>query len=104
MKSYKWLVACAVLAGPVAFGQSQPMKEDKPGLLARAKVKPEAARATALKRIQGGRIVKEEIEEEGGRLVFSFDVRSENKKGIEEVQVDALTGEVVAVEHEDEDD
>ena len=57
MKSNRWLVAVAILAAPVVFAQAA-MKEDKPGLLVRARIKPEAARATALKRIPAAILVR----------------------------------------------
>lgn len=89
---------CLVAAANAQSTQS--MKEEKPGLLAQAKITPEAARATALARVKGGVIKEEEIEEEDGRLVFSFDVKIAGRSGIEEVLVDAKSGKVVAVEHE----
>ena len=76
------------------------MKEEKPGLLAKAKITPEAARATALARVQGSSIKDQEIENEDGKLVYSFDLKVGGKPGIEEVLVDALTGAIVSVEHE----
>ncbi len=41
-----------------------------------------------------------EIEEEDGKLVFSFDIKVPGKSGTEEVLVDAKTGAIVSVEHE----
>jgi len=38
---------------------------------------------------------------EHGRLLYSFDIRQSGHPGIEEVQVDARTGKVLGVEHED---
>ena len=85
---------------PAQSGQV-PIKEEKPGLLARAKVTPDSARATALRAVaKGGKIAAAEIEEEGGKLVYSFDIKIPRKKGIDEVLVDAMTGKVAAVEHE----
>jgi hypothetical protein len=46
-----------------------------------------------------GRIVSAEIEEESGKLIFSFDIRTDGKTGIDEVNV-ALTGRVLDVQHE----
>ena len=66
----------------------------------RAKVSMRTARATALAKIPGGRIQTAELEREHGRLVYSFDIRVPGKSGIEEVQVDAINGEVVSVVHE----
>jgi regulator of RNase E activity RraB len=43
-----------------------------------------------------------ELETEKGRLVYSFDIITSDKK-IMEVQIDAQTGEVVVVEEESEE-
>lgn len=94
------VAATVVAAAPMSAQSGKPMKEAKPGLLARAKIAPDAARSSALARIKGGAIKEEEIEEEDGKLVFSFDIAVAGKSGIEEVQVDALNGKIVSVEHE----
>lgn len=58
----------------------------------------EQARATALNRAPGN-VESGELEREHGRLVYSFDIR--NSRGtITEVQVSAINGKVVRVEHE----
>lgn len=77
------------------------MKEEKPGLLAQATITPDASRKTALARVPRGQIATEEIEMEGGRLVFSFDIKVPGRSGVEEVLVDAKTGKVISQEHED---
>jgi uncharacterized membrane protein YkoI len=41
-----------------------------------------------------------ELEQEHGSLVWSFDLAVPGKPGIEEVNVDAVTGKIVSVEHE----
>jgi uncharacterized membrane protein YkoI len=74
--------------------------EDKPGLFKKAKITPEAATATALAKVPGGSVKKGELEEEDGALIYSFDITSPGKKGIDEVHVDAMTGAVVKTEHE----
>jgi uncharacterized membrane protein YkoI len=91
------MVAVAV---PMSAQSAKPMREAKPGLLAKSKITPEAARSSALARVKGGAIKEEEIEEEDGKLVFSFDIAVAGKSGIEEVQVNALSGKLVSVEHE----
>lgn len=99
------LTACClsvlVLAAAQAQAQSRSVPEEKPGLAARAQISPDAARKTALVRVPGGKIVKEELEEENGRLLYSFDLKVRRRSGVEEVQVDAKSGEVAAVQHED---
>jgi len=41
-----------------------------------------------------------ELEREKGRLIYSYDFIVAGKKGVEEVNVDAATGKVIATEHE----
>jgi uncharacterized membrane protein YkoI len=90
--------ACA--RGQVHVVQGVSIKEDKPGLWQQATVSADVAMRTALARIPGGRIKEAELEMENGRLVYSFDIQVEGRAGVEEVQVDARTGELVSVEHE----
>ena len=70
-------------------------------MAAESKVDPGTARSTALARVPGGKIEKAELEREGGKLVYSFDISTGAKPGIDEVQVDAVDGSVVSVKHED---
>lgn len=71
-------------------------------LIAKVKEKPQvtmaAAKATALKRV-AGRIKSAELETEKGKLVYSFDIVTADKK-IMEVLIDAMTGDVIEVEEE----
>src|SRR6266403_1769583 len=98
--------AVALLMAPagqlLAMNSSQEKKEEKgenqANLAAKAKITKEQAEATALKRAPG-KVEDSELEREHGKLVYSFDIR--NSKGtIDEVQVSAITGKVVRVEHE----
>lgn len=79
---------------------ARPMKEEKPGLLARARVTPDSARRLAVAQVANGVIDEEEIEEEHGKLVYSFDITVRGRRGVEEVQIDALSGAMVSHEHE----
>jgi uncharacterized membrane protein YkoI len=45
-------------------------------------------------------ITEAELEEEDGRLIYSFEIKVAGKAGEDEVEVDARTGEVVKQEHE----
>jgi glucose/arabinose dehydrogenase len=76
------------------------VKEQKPGLLKQAKITPDAAEATALAQVPGGKVTAREIETEKGVLVYSFDVKETGKEGYQEVTVDATTGAVVSTMHE----
>ena len=79
-----------------------PLCRGSPELQAKAKVTCLAARKSALSEVggKGLRVRSSELEEEGGKLVDSFDVKRKGKPGVDEVQVDALTGEVSSVKHE----
>jgi uncharacterized membrane protein YkoI len=67
-------------------------------LAKQAKITKGQAQEIALKRAPGT-VESAELEKEHGKLVYSFDIR--NAKGtIDEVQVSAITGKIVRVEHE----
>jgi uncharacterized membrane protein YkoI len=87
------------IAGP-ALAQGIKITEDKPGLLKQARITTEAATATALAKVPGGKLRSGEIEHEDGRLIYSLIIKVDGKKGVEEVNVDAMTGAIVNVEHE----
>jgi uncharacterized membrane protein YkoI len=84
-----------------AQGAKVTVKEEKPGLLKRAKVTADAAIAAAQAMLPNAKLQGAEIEEENGKLQFSFDFKTAGKSGTDEVNVDALTGKVIGgVEHE----
>jgi len=66
-----------------------------------AKIKEADARKTALAAVPGGKVQSHELEREKGKLIYSYDVKVSGKPGIEEINIDAMTGELVAHEHED---
>jgi hypothetical protein len=89
MKASTSLVLCVVLA---LCGSVEGKPKPKP------QITMTTAKATALKRVSG-RIKSAELEMEKGKLVYSFDIVTADKK-IMEVLIDAMTGEVVDVEEE----
>ncbi len=91
---------CAVTAAAQSVPARKPMKEDAPGLLAKATVTPDSARAIARGRVPSAQIADEGIEMEKGKLVYSFDMKTRGRRGIDEVVIDALTGTVISVGHE----
>jgi len=64
------------------------------------KLSQAAAERVALTRAPAGTVKESELEKEYGRLVWSFDIATPGTNDITEVQVDAVTGEVVSVEKE----
>ena len=69
-------------------------------LAARSKISRAQAEATALKKAHGGTVKEGELEEENGKLVWSFDIARPGTRNVTEVLVDAITGEVVSTEIE----
>ena len=67
----------------------------------RAKLSCAEARKQALAKVGAGVVKDAGLEEEHGKLIYSIDIKKPKTSGIEEVQIDALTGAVVSVEHED---
>ena len=95
------LTGLCAAASTVAFGQ-QTGEKPNPKLAKQAKITMDEARATALKQV-AGKIEGEELEKEGGKLLYSFDIRTD-KGTITEVQVDAKTGKVLSAKQESKAD
>ncbi len=86
---------------PARPAQATAYKKELPAALAKkAKIAEPAAAATALARVPNGKIKAVELEQEGGKLVYSYDLAVAGKSGIDEIQVDAVSGLVVSTEHE----
>ena len=101
LRSLLAIVAAGLLAGGVSEKcekQHQEAKQAK--LMAQAKVSRADAEKTALAKAPNGTIREGELEKEKGRLVWSFDITTPDTKDITEVNVDAVTGNVVSVESE----
>ncbi len=71
-----------------------PLKEMRPGLEAKAKVKADSATATGMATVPNGSLQSRTIEERGGRLIYAFRIRAADKN-VREVMVDAMTGKIV---------
>ena len=93
--------AFIVFGASSAAAQATTYKRDIPEALAKeATVTESAAAATAQKRVPKGTIQAVELEREGGRLLYSFELKVPGKSGIDEVNVDAKTGKSLRTEHE----
>ena len=91
------LLAVSLVAGSVS---SAVAADKKSKLEKKAKITRVDAEKIALAKAPGGKIEEGELEEEGGKLVWSFDISTPGSKDITEVQVDAVSGAVVSVEKE----
>ena len=96
------ILAIGALTGCVcAKGEKHHNKEAKQAkLMAEAKVSRADAEKTALAKAPNGTIKEAELEKEKGKLIWSFDITTPDTKDITEVNVDAITGDVVSVEKE----
>ncbi len=74
--------------------------ESQATLQKEAKISEAAARATALKEVPNGTVKSSELERENGKLIYSYDITVPGKTGIDEVNVNAIDGSVVAKAHE----
>jgi uncharacterized membrane protein YkoI len=64
------------------------------------KITESVARAIAQAKVPHGKVKSHELERESGHLIYSYDFVVPGKSGIDEVNIDAMTGKVIAVEHE----
>jgi hypothetical protein len=98
--------AAAALALMLGIATSAPaqggpvkVKEEKPGMFKLAKLTPDSATKLAQAQFPKATIKSGEIEKEDGKLIYTFDIQQPGVKGIEEVNIDALTG-ALTVAHE----
>ncbi len=86
----------AIIAAVAATANVSPAQTPKP----KVKLSADSARVIAQAQVRNGKIQSSELEHEKGRWIYSFDIKVAGKPGIEEINVDANTGAVVAHEHE----
>jgi len=100
------MIVCSALAASLLVGcvsekcehHNKQAKQVK--LMAEAKVSKEDAEKTALAKVPNGTIKESELEKEHGKLQWSFDVATPDTKDITEVNVDAITGDVISMDKE----
>jgi hypothetical protein len=96
------LIPLALLfAASVAGAQGTSVKtETQAELQKEAKMTMADARAMAMREVPHSKVRAGEIEREGGKLIYSFDMKVAHKSGIDEVNIDAMTGKLVSKQHE----
>jgi uncharacterized membrane protein YkoI len=92
------VIATALLATGITGCATE--KQEQAKLTANARIAKAEAEKIALAKVPGGIIKEGEIEKEKGKVIWSFDIITPDTKDITEVAVDAMTGEVVAVDKE----
>jgi uncharacterized membrane protein YkoI len=105
----KSIISSAITLGLLAGGLTACMteKEGKEGekaaaakLEAQAKISKAEAQKIALDKVPGGTIREGGIENEKGKVIWSFDIATLGTTDITEVNVDAMTGAIVAISKE----
>lgn len=91
------LVCLAMLVMSASLFAAEAQVETK-----KANITMDEARVIALAKVPGGEVTSEELGRLKGKLTFFFDVRSEGKKGVDVVSVNAADGEVIEVKHKSE--
>jgi hypothetical protein len=98
------MIVCSALAASLLAGcvceKSERGEAKESKLMAQAKVSKETAQASALAKVPGGTVKDGELEKEKGKLIWSFDITIPGSTDIKEVAVDAMTGDVIAVDTE----
>lgn len=97
--SFITLASIFALGSSLAFADAGTQAK----LAAQAKISEADARTTALAKVPGGTISSSELEQEHGKLIWSFDIAKVGSKNITEVQVDAKTGKIVSTQIETPD-
>ena len=92
------LLTAGLLATVLTACVSEAAKEAQ--LEAQAKISKADATKIALAKVPNGTMKEGEIEKEDGKLIWSFDLNTPGTKDITEVNVNAITGDVVSVEQE----
>jgi uncharacterized membrane protein YkoI len=98
-------LALVAVATATVAGAQQPTKhhakvETQAQLEKEAKLTMAQARALATRTVPGAAIQAGEIERENSKLIYSFDMKTKGKAGIDEVNIDAMTGKVLGNQHE----
>lgn len=94
MKEFALFSLAALLSLSLSAGSVFAQQGPKP------KIAEAQARATALAQVPGVKVQAKELENENGKLIYSYELKISGKSRIEEINVDAMTGRVLSKEHE----
>ena len=104
MRITRFMPLAAVILSAATVGAQAakaPKKvETQAALQKEAKMTMADARALAQKTVPSAKIQAGEIEREGGKLIYSFDMKVPGKSGIDEVNIDAMTSQLISNKHE----
>ncbi len=98
MKSKIGVIALAFVLSTPLMAATAANKESQAALQKEAKISMKKARSIALKKAPG-KVSSAELERENGKLIYSFDIKN-SSGGVTEVNVDAISGDVIDVKQE----
>ena len=81
-------------------GESGANHDSQAQLQSQAKISKDDAVEIAQSKVPNGTIKESELERENGHLQWSFDMTVPGEKDITEVNIDAITGQVLNIGHE----
>ena len=96
--SIKLNIACLLVAVIVAGCASEEKENHNADLKPQATITEAQARATAMAKVPDATIKEAELEKEHGKLIWSMDISKPNAEGISEINIDAMTGDIVSIE------
>jgi uncharacterized membrane protein YkoI len=95
------LLSLPLLAASGQTERSQSMSKEELALSKQVKITFEEAKKIATTKVPG-KIFNWELEKEDGKIIYTFEIQLPNdSKFSREVNVDAMTGKILAVEKED---
>ncbi|MEP6620928.1 MAG: PepSY domain-containing protein [bacterium] len=94
------LALCCALTLTAGAQSNKKKEESQAALQKEARMTMADARAMAMRTVPNATIQAGEIEREGGKLIYSFDMKVAGKSGIDEVNIDAMTSKLISKEHE----
>jgi uncharacterized membrane protein YkoI len=90
------MAAAAITAGCISEAhEDNDDQANQSKLMVQAKVSKDDAQKTALTKVPNGTVKEGELEMEKGKLIWSFGFTIPDSQDIKEVNVDALTGDMV---------
>jgi uncharacterized membrane protein YkoI len=81
-------------------GEKGEKSDNQAQLMSEAKVSKQDALATAQAQVPNGTVKEAELEREHGRLIWSFGFATPDTKDTTEVNINAIDGSLVNIEHE----
>lgn len=93
-------LAAGLMAGCASEDEKGEKSDSQAHLKAQARISKEDAEAIAMSKVPNGTIKESELEKENGHLQWSFDMTVPDRKDITEVNIDAITGDVLNIGHE----